>query len=285
MVLGWYTAEERGISDYDLEMLNSEFDWQQKELNMISQWERELQNKSTWSSTSSNDSLSSTDVISKTNNRNTTATAKNYTNAQTKLRSVRKAPKQYVARSSKRGYTNDEGDRLFLDDKSVYHPKQKKKRFGMNTNTTKSGSSITSFNIHNKEDVTKINPVHCLIRGEMIEPFFDDPEKNRINFRCKFCKHLSRSDREKYHTVQPKTVHGLYRAVVIRLQRHINKCPMIPPDLKRMYMRLRESLQNSSHPKQHSSKDHWVVNAHNNGLIDGLFDGKNCIIYKQFGKR
>jgi len=284
MVLGWYTAEERGgISDHDLEMLNSEFHWPQKELNMILQWERELQNKST----SSNDSLSSTDVIATTNNRNTTATVKNDTNVQTKkLHSVHKAPKRYVARSSKCGY---KGDRLFLDDKSIYRPKQKKKtRFDMNTNTTKSGSSVTSFNIHNKADVTKINPVHCLIRSEMIEPFFDDPEKNKISLRCKFCKHLNRSDREKFHTVQPKTVHGLYRAIVVRLQQHINRCPMIPLDLKRRYTMLRENMENSSHPRKHrkrTSKDHWVVNAFRNGLRDGLCDGKECIIYKQFEKK
>jgi hypothetical protein len=136
-------------------------------------------------------------------------------------------------------------------------------------------------------DEDHINPIHNIIRRDILEVFVETPSSNfavgapdapgsecgkavkarqsrfagRIGLRCRFCKHLPVGTNANLATIYPETLEGIYRACSVRFQkRHIGSCAFIPEWVR---------SQLADHAKEKScrgSKDYWVESALRKGF-------------------
>jgi hypothetical protein len=136
-------------------------------------------------------------------------------------------------------------------------------------------------------DEDHINPIHNIIRRDILEVFVEMPSSNfaagaddvagsgnskavkakqsrfagRIGLRCRFCKHLPVGANANLATIYPETLEGIYRACSVRFQkRHIGSCAFIPESIM---------SQLGAHAKEKScrgSKNYWVESALRKGF-------------------
>jgi len=136
-------------------------------------------------------------------------------------------------------------------------------------------------------DEDHINPIHNIIRRDILEVFVEAPSSNftvgawdapgsgsckaikarlfrfagRVGLRCRFCKHLPVGTNANLATIYPETLEGIYRACSVRFQkRHIGSCAFIPESIR---------SQLDAHAKEKScrgSKNYWVESALRKGF-------------------
>jgi hypothetical protein len=152
--------------------------------------------------------------------------------------------------------------------------------------------------LYAKGDDDHINPIHNIIRRDILEVFVEAPSSNsavgasdakgsggssmairakqsrfagRVGLRCRFCKHLPVGTNANLATIYPETLEGIYRACSVRFQkRHIGSCAFIPESIR---------SQLDAHAKEKScrgSKNYWVESALRKGLSTSE-DGKGIV--------
>ena len=120
--------------------------------------------------------------------------------------------------------------------------------------------------LYSESDVGKINPVHEVIRRDVLE--VRHTISGRVFFQCGCCKHLPRKDRANLSTIAPRSVNGIYRSFVRFMMEHVSACEHIPAHMKQM--RAKSSRDIGMRPKEY-----WIASAHKLGLRD--YDGN--IVY------
>lgn len=186
----------------------------------------------------------------------------------------------------------------------ILHPKKKKKKINHKSTVApekKLRRTVTPENLpnfgevddapttlHSEEDKDYINPIHTIIRKDIIEVFVDKSDKStagvtkkndrkatkanagRIGLRCKFCKHLPSNKRANLSTIYPESLDGIYRAISVRFQKkHLGKCQHIPQSI----MSDIKTLLKEKNVR--GSKGYWAKSAHRLGLRDS----DKCLIY------
>jgi hypothetical protein len=146
---------------------------------------------------------------------------------------------------------------------------------------------IVPASLYADGDEDHINPIHNIIRRDILEVFVETPSSSvpvgapdvpgsesgravkarqsrfagRIGLRCMYCKHLPVGSNANLATIYPETLEGIYRACSVRFQkRHIGSCAFIPESVR---------SQLAAHAKEKScrgSKDYWVESALRKGF-------------------
>jgi hypothetical protein len=247
MTLGWRNCDEM-IANISTEVPEDDmlepcqFSWIPSEIALISKWTKE-QKELTGDLNSRTITNSLPDAADPTTDTNNTVITNSPSNSNMdhreldtmhmQLRSNRRPPIRYVARPSIFGFTNEEADQHFLNEDGCTPNRRQRHRSTPNAdNLAPKVLSLTDFGLHTDEDLKHINPAHCLIRSEIIESFFYDgtpsqqglhfiPKQGQVGFQCKYCKDLKNDKRKKFHSVYPQSIGGIYRSIIVRLQRHI----------------------------------------------------------------
>lgn len=126
-----------------------------------------------------------------------------------------------------------------------------------------------------------ITPLHCFIRRHCVEVFtatavdVATPSKGKrrpiqvgqVGIRCPHC-HSSESSsvnqgRERGSVYYPTTIASIYNATMNLLQRHLDACPSIPPEILSRYRDLKADDARSA-----TSKKYWIDSAKSLGLVD-----------------
>ena len=156
-------------------------------------------------------------------------------------------------------------------------------------------------------DEDHINPIHNIIRRDILEVFVESPRRHhnnkrnnnddnddngenekkassgqcgtrntgnrfagRIGLRCRFCKHIPETLRPRLSTIYPETLGGIYRACSVRFQkRHLKECQFVPDVI-------RDDLEDRKDNASRGSKNYWVESALMKGFRDSD-DGKGIV--------
>lgn len=241
MTLGWRNCDEMIANIISTEVPEDDmlepcqFSWIPSEIALISKWTKEQKALTgDLNSPTNTNSLpdAAADITNSPSNSNMDHREEPGT-VHMQLRNNRKPPIRYVARPSIFGFTNEEGDQHFLNKDGCTPNRRQRHRSTPNANNlAPKVLSLTDFGLHTDEDLKHINPAHCLIRSEIIEPFISDgtpsqqglhftPKQGQVGFQCKYCKDLNHDKRKKFHSVYPQSIRGIYRSIIVRLQRHI----------------------------------------------------------------
>eukprot|EP00579_Thalassiosira_antarctica_P018471 CAMPEP_0201945360 /NCGR_PEP_ID=MMETSP0903-20130614/53862_1 /ASSEMBLY_ACC=CAM_ASM_000552 /TAXON_ID=420261 /ORGANISM="Thalassiosira antarctica, Strain CCMP982" /LENGTH=264 /DNA_ID=CAMNT_0048488425 /DNA_START=70 /DNA_END=864 /DNA_ORIENTATION=- len=122
--------------------------------------------------------------------------------------------------------------------------------------------------LYSNRDEGNINPVHIVIRREVLE--VRRTVSGRVLFQCACCKHLPRGERAKLSTLAPQSIDNLYRAMVRFMMVHVPACGQIPKNIKDL------SPKASRVVNERGTKKYWVKSAKKIGLKNGK-DGKSIV--------
>jgi hypothetical protein len=124
-----------------------------------------------------------------------------------------------------------------------------------------------------------LTPLHCFVRRHCVQVFcasnsdVQTPSKGKrkpiqvgqVGIRCPHC-HSSTSaagQRERGSVYYPTTISSIYNATMNLLQRHLNSCSAVPPEIMERYTTLKADDARSG-----TSKKYWVESALSLGLVD-----------------
>ena len=114
--------------------------------------------------------------------------------------------------------------------------------------------------LYSGSDVGKINPVHEVIRRDVLE--VRRTISGRVFFQCACCKHLPRSDRAKLSSFSPQKVKTIYRSFVRFMMDHVSACEHIPDHIKDL------DAKSSRNNKVTKVNEYWITSARKLGLKD-----------------